>query len=351
LKLIIQIPCYNEAKTLPQTLADLPREIPGIDCIEVLIIDDGSADDTVAVATAHGVHHIVRMPHNSGLARAFVAGLDGCIKAGADIIVNTDADNQYRGEDIALLVAPILEQGADIVVGDRMVSSQEYFTPSKRQLQRMGSWVISRAATMEVPDATSGFRALSREAALRTIVLSDYSYTLETLIQAGAQNRKVVHVPIRTNAPTRPSRLMHNQLSYIGNSSATIVRAYTMYRPLRVFMGLGGLLTLIGAALAIRFIYFYFTGQGDGHIQSLILTAILLIVGFQVMLIGLVADLISFNRKIDEEMLYRLRRTEALLANNEALLANRERTQAMSAPTAPASHLQSFASPDALHTP
>ncbi len=311
MKLIIQIPCYNEAATLPQTLASLPRSIPGIDVIETLIVDDGSQDDTIAVAQAHGVNHIVRLAHNSGLARAFVAGLDACVKAGADIIVNTDADNQYRGEDIALLVAPILEAGADLVVGDRGVADQEFFDGTKRRLQRLGSWVISQAATMPIPDATSGFRALSRDVALRTLVLSDYSYTLETLIQAGAQKFKVAHVPVRTNAPTRPSRLMHNTLSYIRNSGATIVRAYTMYRPLRVFLSFGALLTLLGALIGLRFFYFYVIGEGDGHIQSLILTAILLIVGFQIIMIGLVADLIASNRKISEEVLYRLRRAEA----------------------------------------
>lgn len=311
MKLIIQIPCYNEAATLPQTIADLPRAIPGIDCIELLVIDDGSHDGTAEIARTLGVHHVVQKPHNGGLARAFMTGIDAALALGADIIVNTDADNQYRGEDIALLVAPILTQGADMVVGDRQVANQEYFSPSKRLLQRIGSWVISRAANLAVPDATSGFRALSREAALRTVVLSHYSYTLETLIQAGAQGRKVVHVPIQTNAPTRPSRLMHNQISYIGNSGATIVRAYTMYRPLRFFLSVGSIFLVVGAALGVRFLYFYFMGQGGGHVQSLILTAILLIVGFQVMLIGLVADLIAGNRKLNEEVLYRLRRAEA----------------------------------------
>lgn len=311
MKIIIQIPCYNEASTLPETLAGLPRVIAGIDTIEILVIDDGSQDGTAAVAQAHGVHHIVRLPRNEGLARAFVVGLEASVKQGADIIVNTDADNQYMGADIALLVAPILSGEAEIVVGDRDVANQLHFSATKRVLQRMGSWVISQAANAEVPDATSGFRAISRDAALRTLVLSDYSYTLETLIQAGAQHMKVAHVDIRTNAPTRPSRLMQNTFSYVRNSGVTIVRAYTMYRPLRVFLGLGGLLTLIGAAIGIRFLFYYAIGEGNGHIQSLILTAVLLIVGFQVMLIGLVADLIGFNRKISEEILYRLRRAEA----------------------------------------
>ncbi len=310
MKLIIQIPCYNEAQTLPQTVAALPRRLEGIDCVEYLVIDDGSQDGTADVAVREGVHHVVRLPRNGGLARAFVAGIEACLQRDADIIVNTDADNQYCGEDIAALVVPILRGQADMVVGDRGVGSHPDFSPTKRRLQRLGSWFVARAANAEIPDATSGFRALTREAALRTLVLSDYSYTLETLIQAGAQRMAVAYVPVRTNPPARPSRLMRSLPNYLGHSSTTIVRAYTMYRPLRVFLGLGLLFLLAGTAIGIRFLYFYFTGTGGGHIQSLILAAVLLIVGFQVMLIGLVADLIGFNRKIVEEILYRLRRAD-----------------------------------------
>lgn len=310
MKLIIQIPCYNEADTLPQTVAALPRVLGGVDVLETLVVDDGSHDGTAEVARRLGIDHVVQLPRNSGLARAFVTGLEACLARGADIIVNTDADNQYVGEDIALLVEPILSGRADMVVGDRGVASHPDFSPAKRRLQRLGSWVISQAANTSVPDATSGFRAISREAALRTLVLSEYSYTLETLIQAGAHRMAVVHVPIRTNPPTRPSRLMHNLPHYLGHSGTTIIRAYTLYRPLRAFLGVGLLLILLGAALGLRFLYFFATGSGDGHVQSLILAAVLLIVGFQVVLIGFVADLIGFNRKIIEEILYRLRRSE-----------------------------------------
>ncbi|MDI9548923.1 MAG: glycosyltransferase family 2 protein, partial [Chloroflexota bacterium] len=281
MKLIIQIPCYNEAKTLPETVADLPRSLPGIDCIEYLVVDDGSTDDTARVARELGVHHVVRFTGNRGLAQAFAAGLDACLVRQADIIVNTDADNQYVGSDIALLVEPILAGRADMVVGDRQVASVPSFSPLKRSLQRLGSWVISRAAGATIPDAASGFRALTREAALRTLVLSNYSYTLETLIQAGAQHMKVEYVPIRTNAPTRPSRLIHHLPDYLSNSATTIVRAYAFYRPLRVFVMAGALAIFAGLLLGLRFLYFYVIGQGDGHIQSLILTAVLLIIGFQ----------------------------------------------------------------------
>lgn len=309
-KLIIQIPCYNEAQTLPQTVAELPRTLPGIDCIEILIVDDGSHDETVAVAHTLGVHHIVQLPHNMGLAQAFSAGLEASILRDADIIVNTDADNQYCGADIQKLVEPILQGKAEVVVGDRGVAGLPQFSPVKRQLQRLGSWVVSQAAELDVPDATSGFRALTREAALRTLVLSNYSYTLETLIQAGARRMSVTHVPIHTNGPTRPSRLMRSIPHFLSHSGATILRAYTLYRPLRVFLTLGLLSIAGGTALGIRFLYYYLQGTGSGHVQSLILAAILVIVGFQVMLIGVVADLIGFNRKILEDVLYRLRKAE-----------------------------------------
>ena len=310
-KVIIQIPCYNEAATLPGTLRDLPRSLTGVDDIEWLVIDDGSADGTADVARAHGVHHIVRFDRNRGLAAAFTAGLDAALRAGADIIVNTDADNQYRASDIAALVAPIVEKRAEIVVGDRKVGSLPNFSWLKRRLQVMGSWVLGRAAELETPDATSGFRALSRDAALRTLVLSNYSYTLETLIQAGARRAAVLFVPIGINPQTRPSRLMRSIPEYIGKSTVTIVRAYAMYRPLRVFVTLGAVLIGLGLLPGIRFLYFYATGNRVGHVQSLILAAVLVIIGFQIVLIGLVADVLASNRKLLEEVVYRLRRRDA----------------------------------------
>lgn len=321
MKLVIQIPCYNEESTLPDTLRDLPRAIDGIDEIEVLIVDDGSTDKTADVAQAHGVAHVMRLGRNRGLANAFVRGLEASVAVGADIIVNTDADNQYRGEDIRRLVQPILECQADIVVGDRGVTSLPEFSPLKRRLQQLGSWVVQTASGVSTPDATSGFRALTREAALRTLILSQYSYTLESLIQAGAQRMAVVYVPIHVNPQTRKSRLMRNIPHYIVNSTATILRAYTMYRPLRVFFFLGGVMIASGLALGARFLYYYLQGRGAGMVQSLILTAILLIVGFQTCLIGLVADLIAFNRKILEETLYRVRRME-MRENNSAVPEN-----------------------------
>jgi glycosyltransferase involved in cell wall biosynthesis len=310
MKLIIQIPCHNEAQVITQTIKSLPTSVEGFDVIEYLIIDDGSNDGTAEIAFAAGAHHIVSLPGHMGLAAAFTSGLDACIRNGADVIVNTDADNQYHSEDICLLVKPILDGRAQMVIGDRGVASLEAFSPLKRLLQRMGSWVVGQISGLDIPDATSGFRALSREAALRTLVLNDYSYTLETLIQAGARKMPVEYVKIRTNPQTRPSRLIRNIPHYLANSSATIVRSYTMYRPLRVFTILGGVLFLGGLVLAGRFLYFYIIGQGSGHLQSVILAAVLLITGFQVLLIGLVADLIGFNRKILEEIIYRVRQLE-----------------------------------------
>ena len=310
MRLIIQIPCYNEEDMLPLTVRDLPTSLPGVDELQLLVVDDGSTDRTVEVARQLGVHHIVRHSRNMGLARAFLTGMEAALKAGADVIVNTDADNQYLGQDIARLIQPILEGRADIVVGDRGVGMVEHFSPLKRLLQRLGSRVVGLASSSAVPDATSGFRALSRQAALRTIVYSEYSYTLETLIQAGSRRMAVAYVPVGTNPQTRQSRLMRNMPQYLLNSTATILRAYTMYRPLRVFLGIGGAMISLGLALGVRFLLYYLAGQGMGKVQSLILVAILTIVGFQVCLIGLMADLVGFNRKILEETLYRVRRLE-----------------------------------------
>jgi len=311
MKLIIQIPCWNEEQTLPLTVCDLPKSIPGVDAIELLVVDDGSCDRTTEVAHELGVHHVVCLPKHVGLARAFRAGLEAALLAGADIIVNTDADNQYYGADIARLVEPILAGRADIVVGDRGVATLEHFSPVKRLLQRFGSWVVQLASGISIPDATSGFRAFSRDAALRTSVLSEYSYTLETLIQAGAHRLAIQYVPVRVNPKTRESRLIGSLLEFIGKSILTIARVYATYRPLRVFLAFGGLFLAGGLALGLRFLYFYLAGQGAaGHIQSLILAAILIILGVQVSLIGLIADLVGVNRRIMEETLYRVRKME-----------------------------------------
>ena len=310
MKLIIQIPCYNEEATLPQTVQDLPRALPGVEEIEYLVVDDGSTVHTVDAAQAAGVHLIVRSKRNCGLAQTFLVGLETALRLGADVIVNTDADNQYRGGDIARLIQPILDKQVDIVVGDRGVAVLEHFSPLKRLLQRWGSWVVERAAGIPIPDATSGFRAFTREAALRLTVLSDHTYTLETLIQAGARRMAVAYVPVHTNPQTRQSRLVRSIPSFIALSIVTILRFYTMYRPLRVFMTMGGALIAGGVVLGLRFLYFFLQARGAGHIQSLILAAILIIVGFQVCLIGLIADLVRMNRKMMEETLYRVRRME-----------------------------------------
>lgn len=310
MKLVIQIPCYNEAATLPMALRDLPRTVPGFDEIEIIVVDDGSSDDTVRVAREHGVQHVCGLNEHRGLARAFTAGLDAALRVGADVIVNTDADNQYDARDLPALVRPILEQRADIVVGDRGITQVKHFSATKRALQQLGSWVVAQFSGLAVPDAASGFRAFSREAALRLIVVSDYSYTLETLIQAGTRQLRVSYVPVRTRAEVRPSRLIKSIPEYLAQSALTIIRAYAMYRPMRIFLISGSILILIGAVPALRFIYFYLGGSGAGHVQSLIFAAVFLIVGFQVLLIGLLADLIGLNRKLLEDLLYRIKKLE-----------------------------------------
>jgi len=275
--------------------------------VELLVIDDGSTDGTAQAAEACQVDHVLRLPHHAGLAAAFAAGLEACLRLGADFIVNTDADNQYNAADIPLLVKPLLTGEAELVIGDRGVATLETFSPLKRRLQVFGSHVVSSAAGLHIRDATSGFRAMTRDVALHTVVLSDYSYTLETLIQAGNRRTKVISVPVRTNPTTRPSRLMSGMDEYLKHSSATIIRSYTMYRPLRVFFTAGSIVILVGLVLGIRFLVYYFQGVGDGHVQSLILSAVLLIVGFQTWLIGLLADLVGKNRRLMEEVLWRVR--------------------------------------------
>ena len=314
-KLIIQIPCLNEAETLPGTLRDLPRTLPGIDRIEILVIDDGSRDGTAEVARAHGVHHVVRFRRRKGLAAAFMAGIDAALKLGADFIVNTDADNQYVGEDIAKLIDPLVRGDADIVIGDRNIQALAEMSPQKKRLQRLGSWVVRQVSGTQVPDTTSGFRAYTREAALRMTIVSEFSYTLESIIQAGKRRMAIAHVPIRTNPRIRPSRLFDSVWSYIKASAATIVRIYAMYEPLKVFSYIGGAIFMLGAALVVRFLFYYFTGTGRGHVQSLILSAVLMIVGFQVLLIGLVSDVISGNRKLLEDVVYRIRSLELSLTS------------------------------------
>jgi len=311
MKLIIQIPCYNEAEYLPLTLKDLPNEIRGIDKIEVLIVDDGSSDSTVDAARKNGVDHIVQLKTRRGLASAFAAGLESCLLLGADIIVNTDADNQYNGRDIPKLINPILNGEADIVVGDRQTQTIPHFSWTKKKLQKWGSRLVKILSSTEVPDATSGFRAMSRDAALRMNVLSGFSYTLETLIQAGKMRLAVKSVPIRTNEQTRKSRLFNNMFTFLKNSGSTILRTYAMHEPLKIFLALAALFFLGGLIPGIRFLVFFFSGNSGGHIQSLILSAILLIASFLMVVIAILSDLISSNRKLIEETLWRVRRMES----------------------------------------
>ncbi|MFC2171644.1 glycosyltransferase family 2 protein [Acidobacteriota bacterium] len=310
MRLIIQIPCYNEEETIGQTLEDLPKKIKGVDRLEILIIDDGSTDKTIRIAEEHGVNHIVKFTNNKGLARAFMAGIDASLKLGANIIVNTDADNQYQGEDIAKLIDPILKGKADMVVGERDIAGIEHFSPLKKKLQKAGSWVVRQVSNTEIPDATSGFRAYAREAALQLNVISSYSYTLETIIQAGKKNIALDHAAIGTNSKLRESRLSTGIFNYVKWSAATILRIYTMYEPLKLFLGLGAVFCGAGLSLGLYFLYYRFYENAPGHGQSLILSVSLLIVGFAIMIFGLLADLISANRRLIEDTLYRVKKIE-----------------------------------------
>ena len=309
MKLIIQIPCYNEAGTLAIALGALPREVNGFDTVEWLIINDGSMDDTVKVAKECGVDHIVNFKHNQGLAKGFMAGLKECLKQGADVIVNTDADNQYEADDIPKLTQPIIDHKAEYVVGERPISQTEHFSPAKKFLQKLGSWVVRKASRTDIPDAPSGFRAMSRECALHLNVYNNYTYTLETIIQAGQKNMAITSVPIRTNEDLRPSKLLSSIPNYIKKSVVTIVRISVVYKSFQFFMTIASVLFGLGILLGLRYLYFFFVGEGDGHIQSVILAGVLMGMGFQTGLIAFIADLLSVNRKLLEELRFEKRKT------------------------------------------
>ncbi len=310
MKLIIQIPCYNEEETLTIALNHLPKKIEGIDEIEYLIINDGSRDNTVKVAKEWGINHVVNLKQNMGLAKGFMAGINECLCQGADIIVNTDADDQYRGEDVEAIVRPIIEGKADIVIGARPIDETEHFSPLKKMLQHFGSWVVRKASGTDIPDAPSGFRAYSREAALRLNVINNYTYTLEQIVQAGRNKIAITWVPIRTNDELRPSRLFNSMFGYIKKSILTIVRAYIMYKPLAFFTGVGLIPLIVGIGIGVRFLIFYFGGQPGGHIQSLILGSLLITLGAIIWVVGLLADTTAANRKIMEDIQYHVRKMD-----------------------------------------
>ena len=310
MKLIIQIPCLNEAETLAITLAELPKTVPGFDTVEWLIIDDGSTDNTVEVARQNGVHHVVSHAGNKGLATAFMTGLNACVKLGADVIVNTDADNQYNAADIPKLTQPILDHRAELVVGARPIASIEHFSPIKKYLQRLGSWVVRVASKTDIPDAPSGFRAMSRLVAQRLMVFNDYTYTLETIIQAGQKNMTITSVPIRVNGDLRPSRLVKSIPSYIKRSIITIIRIFVIYRPFRFFGSIGLFLLSIGFLIGFRFLLRYFDGAGSGNVQSLILASIFILSGFFTLLVAFLADLLAANRKLLEDIRFKLQQIE-----------------------------------------
>lgn len=331
MKLIIQIPAYNEESTIARTIADLPKKLDGITAIETLLVDDGSNDSTVDVARKAGITHVVCLLNHRGLATAFTSGIDACLRLGADVIVNTDADNQYRGADIARLVGPIVRGESEVVIGDRDVKRSPHMGPIKKMLQALGSRAVGMAAGICVSDATSGFRAFSREAAFQINVFNPFTYTLETIIQAGNRNLQTTSVLIGTNPPTRPSRLYHGIGSYLRKSVVTIFRIYTLYKPLKTFFLIGAVLLVAGTILGGRFVYYFVTERSAGHVQSLILAAVLLIAGFQTMLIGLLADLISVNRRLSEEVLIRLKKLEQPAAANR-FPRRREREDRFGAP-------------------
>lgn len=311
MKLIIQIPCYNEADSLPVTLAALPRRVSGCDAVEWLVVDDGSTDPTADVAKNHGVDHVVRHPTNRGLATAFMTGLDAAIANGADIVVNTDADNQYDARDIETLVRPIVEGGAEFVIGARPIDATQHFSRIKRWLQKLGSRVVRLASRTQVADAPSGFRAMTRDVALRLNVFNSYTYTLETIIQAGTSNMRVISVPVRTNPDLRPSRLVKSNTTYVLRSLATIVRIFATYRPMLFFWLIGGAFSLVGLATGIRFILFYLAGEGNGHVQSVVFSALSVILGFLMFALGFLADLMATNRRLLERIEWRVRKREA----------------------------------------
>ena len=310
MKLIIQIPCYNEEATLGVTLSQLPRQVPGVDTVEWLIINDGSLDRTVEVAKACGVDHVVSFDHNQGLAKGFMAGIEACLKEGADIIVNTDADNQYCADDIPKLVRPILEGSAEIVIGARPIQNIKHFSPTKKFLQKLGSWVVRMASKTKIPDAPSGFRAMSRNAAMQLNVFSEYTYTLETIIQAGQKGMAITAVPIRTNGYLRPSRLVKSISSYVQRSLFTIVRIFIVYKPLRFFTLLGSVPFFLGTLLCLRWLVLFFLGTARSHVPSLVVAAVLILIGIQLWIFGLVADLLAVNRQLLEDIQLRLRRAD-----------------------------------------
>jgi len=310
MKLIIQIPCFNEADALPVTLAALPRKLTGCDAVEWLIVDDGSTDGTVEVARRLGVDHIIRHSTNRGLAAAFMTGLDVATTLGADVIVNTDADNQYDARDIETLVAPILEGQAEFVIGARPIESTRHFSWPKRRLQTLGSRVVRWVSGTRVADAPSGFRAMTRDVALRLNVFNSYTYTLETIIQAGRSNIRVMSVPVRTNPDLRPSRLVKSTGNYVRRSLATIVRIFATYRPMMFFWLLGGVFTLIGLVSGVRFLFYVAAGQGNGHVQSVIFTGMCVTLAFLLFMLGFLADLMATNRRLLERIEWRVRRLE-----------------------------------------